>query len=56
MLLSDTWNWDDYIAVKEEELRAELQGELEARYQEQIRQVLERNQRLEEENRRLRGE
>jgi hypothetical protein len=43
MLLTDKWNWDDYAAVKEEELREELREELE----EDLRKELEEDLRKE---------
>jgi hypothetical protein len=54
-MLDTKWNWNDYFAVKEEELRDELEAKYQAKYQAQIQQVLDQNRRLEEENRRLRG-
>jgi hypothetical protein len=68
MLLTDKWNWDDYVAVKqeefEEELREELEEEFEKKreelekkqegYKEQAQRDQERIRQLEEEIRRLR--
>lgn len=54
MLLTE-WNWDDALAVQREEGLEEGRQEAAAEYMEQIRQAQEQIQRLEEENRRLRG-
>jgi hypothetical protein len=41
-MLFTKWNWDDYVAVKQEEAQEDLREELEAKYQDQIQQAQER--------------